>query len=79
MSQKAFRSTRQCEGDRSTASLGTAERIVARILFNVLRDDSGTRARYWLTVFGAGPAFFIDLRVLDFRFFHGGNSFEGII
>jgi hypothetical protein len=51
---------------------GTAERMVARILFKELRAGSGIAAKYSFTVF----AFFadlrrlgIELRLLDFAFF----------
>ena len=51
---------------------GTAELMVARILFKVLRAGSWIAAKYWFTVFG----FFadlrrlgIELRLLDFAFF----------
>ena len=37
----------------SVASGGTAERIVARIVFNVVRAGSGTVARYSSMLFGA--------------------------
>src|SRR5580704_12907081 len=37
----------------SVASFGTADRIVARTLFKVLRAGSGTRDRYSSTSFGA--------------------------
>jgi hypothetical protein len=53
----------------STEFLGTAEPMAACILFRVVRVGSGTLARYWSTVFGAGRVFFLGLRVLHFRFF----------
>jgi hypothetical protein len=42
----------------SLASAGTAARIVARILLNVPRAGSGTRAKYSSTLFGA-PVLFL--------------------
>src|SRR5438128_1576531 len=55
----------------SVASAGTADRIAARILFNVLRAGSGTPPRYSSTVFGAPLPFAAELRWPDFRFLMG--------
>src|SRR5712672_1296602 len=57
----------------SVASDGTAERIVARILFKVLRAGSGTLARYSSTSFGATLAFAVEPLLPDFAFFIGGR------
>src|SRR6267378_4300011 len=57
----------------SVASGGTAERIVARILFKVLRAGSGTLARYSSTSFGATLAFAVERPLPDFAFFIGGR------
>ena len=46
----------------SVASAGTAERIVARMVFKVLRAGSGTPARYSSTLFGASLVFSAALR-----------------
>src|SRR5215469_1287004 len=46
----------------SVASGGTTERIVARILFKVLRAGSGTPARYSSMLFGVSPVFSAALR-----------------
>ena len=48
------------------ASGGTAARIAARILFNVLRAGSGSRARYSSIFFGAPLLFAAGARWLDF-------------
>src|SRR5208282_2916534 len=56
----------------SVASGGTADRIVARILFNVLRAGSGTRARYSSTFLGGLWLFAAELRWPDFTLSMGG-------
>src|SRR5712692_841350 len=53
----------------SVASGGTAERIVARILFRVVRAGSGTAARYSSTFFAAALPFAAEARLPDFVFF----------
>src|SRR5258708_745731 len=53
----------------SVASVGTADRIAARILFKVLRAGSATLARYASTLFGAPLLFAAELRLPDFTFF----------
>src|SRR5260370_13413514 len=53
----------------SVVSGGTAARIAVRILSNVLRAGSGTRARYSSTLFGAPLRLAAGLRFPDFRFF----------
>src|SRR6058998_2137817 len=53
----------------SAASGGAADRIVARILFKVLRAGSGTRARYSSIFFGAPLPFAAEPRLPDFTFF----------
>src|SRR5271165_5782435 len=53
------------------ASGGTADRIAARTLFNVLRAGSGTPARYSSTFFGAALPFAAELRSPEFPFFMG--------
>src|ERR1022692_471883 len=53
----------------SVASGGTADRIAARILFNVLRAGSGTAARYSSTFFGATLPFAAEPRSPEFAFF----------
>src|SRR6266571_7773126 len=52
----------------SVATVGTVDRIVARILFNTRRAGSGTRATYSSTVVGALLRFDAG-RVADFAFF----------
>ncbi len=53
----------------SVPSGGTADRIVARILFKVLRAGSGTPARYSSTFLGATLPFADEPRPLEFAFF----------
>jgi hypothetical protein len=53
----------------SVASGGTADRIVARILFKVRRAGSGTPARYSSTFFGTPLPFAAELRLPNFTFF----------
>src|ERR1700720_3764194 len=53
----------------SAASGGTADRIAARILFNVLRAGSGTPAKYSSMFFGAPLPFAAELQLPDFAFF----------
>src|SRR5258708_7580116 len=48
---------------------GTAVRIAARTLFNVLRAGSGTPARYSSTFFGAPLPFAAERRSCNFTFF----------
>src|SRR5882724_6630867 len=48
---------------------GTAVRIAARTLFNVLRAGSGTPARYSSTFFGAPLPFGEERRSCNFTFF----------
>src|SRR5438034_6428383 len=48
---------------------GTAVRIAARTLFNVLRAGSGTRARYSSTFFGAPLPLAAERRLSGFTFF----------
>src|SRR6266566_1977664 len=48
---------------------GTAVRIAARTLFNVLRAGSGTPARYSSTFFGAPLPFAEERRSCNFTFF----------
>src|SRR3977135_2005704 len=57
----------------AVASAGPAERIVARILFKVLRAGSGTVARYSSTSFGATLAFAVEWLLPDFAFFIMGR------
>src|SRR5271157_1738586 len=52
----------------SVASGGAADRIVARILFKVLRAGSGTPARYSSTFFGVTLPFAAVPRSLEFAF-----------
>src|SRR5450631_94795 len=53
----------------SMASGGTADRIVERSLFKVLRASSGTPAIYSSTFFGATLTFATERRLADFAFF----------
>src|SRR5271157_4048906 len=53
----------------SVASGGAADRIAARILFNVLRAGSGTPARYSSTFFGVTLPFAAVPRSPEFAFF----------
>src|SRR5271157_45283 len=53
----------------SVASGGAADRIAARILFNVLRAGSGTPARYSSTFFGVTLPFAAVPRSPEFTFF----------
>ena len=50
----------------SVASGGTTERIVARIVFKVVRAGSGTPAKYSSMLFGAPPVFPAGLRRAGF-------------
>lgn len=62
----------------SVASGGTADRIAARIFFNVLLPGSGTPARYSSKLpgcfgfFGVVLRFAAELRLADFAFFMRG-------
>jgi hypothetical protein len=56
----------------SVASGGTAERIAARIFFNVLRAGSGTRATYSSVFFGATLRLAAEPRAREFNFFIRG-------
>src|SRR5882724_192711 len=53
----------------SVASLGTTERIAARILFKVLLAGCESAARYSSTLFGLLPLLVAGLRLLDFERF----------
>ena len=53
----------------SVVSAGATDRMVARILSNVLRAGSGTRAKYSSTVLGGALLFADEARLRDTAFF----------